>query len=59
MLLTAVIGNISHTGSTGPLVLPLLWYLAVPDHSTLGRRAETLEMPGPIFRTGPVALSHE
>jgi hypothetical protein len=30
--------------------------LAVPDHSTLSRRAETLEMAGPIARTGPVHL---
>jgi hypothetical protein len=30
--------------------------LAVPDHSTLSRRAETLEMARPIARTGPVHL---
>jgi hypothetical protein len=30
--------------------------LAVPDHSTLSRRAETLEMVRPIARTGPVHL---
>jgi hypothetical protein len=30
--------------------------LAVPDHSTLSRRTETLEVPRPISRTGPVHL---
>jgi hypothetical protein len=30
--------------------------LAVPDHSTLSRRAETLEIARPIARTGPVHL---
>jgi hypothetical protein len=30
--------------------------LAVPDHSTLCRRAETLEVPRPLSRTGPVHL---
>ena len=28
----------------------------MPDHSTLSRRAETLEVPRPISRTGPVHL---
>jgi hypothetical protein len=30
--------------------------LAVPDHSTLSRRAETLEVPRPVSRSGPVHL---
>jgi hypothetical protein len=38
-------------------ILKLLWLdLAVPDHSTLSRRAETLEVLRPISRTGPVHL---
>ena len=30
--------------------------LAVPDHSTLSRRAETLDVPTPVSRTGPVHM---
>ena len=43
-------------GLIGSILRLLGLDLAVPDHSTLSRRAETLEMPRPISRTGPVHL---
>jgi hypothetical protein len=43
-------------GLIGSILQLLSLDLAVPDHSTLSRRAETLEVPRPISRTGPVHL---
>jgi hypothetical protein len=43
-------------GLIGSILQLLGLDLAVPDHSTLSRRAETLEVPRPIPRTGPVHL---
>lgn len=43
-------------GLIGSILKLLRLDLAVPDHSTLSRRAETLEVPRPISRTGPVHL---
>jgi hypothetical protein len=43
-------------GLIGSILRLLGLDLAVPDHSTLSRRAETLEMPRPISRTEPVHL---
>ena len=43
-------------GLIGSILRLLGLDLAVPDHSTLSRRAETLEVPRPISRTGPVHL---
>src|SRR4030095_1292371 len=43
-------------GLIGSILQLLGLALAVPDHSTLSRRAETLEVPRPIPRTGPVHL---
>jgi hypothetical protein len=43
-------------GLIGSILKLLSLDLAVPDHSTLSRRAETLEVPRPISRTGPVHL---
>jgi hypothetical protein len=43
-------------GLIGSILRLLRLDLAVPDHSTLSRRAETLEVPKPISRTGPVHL---
>ena len=43
-------------GLIGSILQLLGLDLAVPDHSTLSRRAETLEVPRPVSRTGPVHL---
>ena len=43
-------------GLIGSILQLLGLDLVVPDHSTLSRRAETLEVPRPIPRTGPVHL---
>jgi hypothetical protein len=43
-------------GLIGSILQLLGLDLAVPDHSTLSRRAETLEVPRPIPRTGQVHL---
>jgi hypothetical protein len=43
-------------GLIGSILRLLGLDLAVPDHSTLSRRAETLEVPRPISCTGPVHL---
>jgi hypothetical protein len=43
-------------GLIGSILKLLGLDLAVPDHSTLSRRAETLEVPRPISRTRPVHL---
>jgi hypothetical protein len=43
-------------GLIGSILRLLGLDLAVPDHSTLSRRAETLEVPRPVSRTGPVHL---
>ena len=43
-------------GLIGSILRLLGLDLAVPDHSTLSRRAETLEVPRPIPRTEPVHL---
>jgi hypothetical protein len=43
-------------GLIGSILQLLGLDLAVPDHSTLSRRAETLEVPRPIAGTGPVHL---
>jgi hypothetical protein len=43
-------------GLIGSILQLLGLDLAVPDHSTLSRRAETLEVPRPISRTRPVHL---
>jgi hypothetical protein len=43
-------------GLIGSILQLLGLDLAVPDHSTLSRRAETLEMPRPVSRTGSVHL---
>jgi hypothetical protein len=43
-------------GLIGSILRLLGLDLAVPDHSTLSRRAETLEVPRPISRTKPVHL---
>jgi hypothetical protein len=43
-------------GLIGSILRLLGLDLAVPGHSTLSRRAETLEVPTPVSRTGPVNL---
>jgi hypothetical protein len=43
-------------GLIGSILQLLGLHLAVPDHSTLSRRAETLEMPRPVSRGEPVHL---
>ncbi|WP_445504350.1 IS5 family transposase, partial [Microvirga sp. G4-2] len=43
-------------GLIGSILQLLGLDLAVPDHSTLSRRAETLEVPRSISRTGPMHL---
>jgi hypothetical protein len=43
-------------GLTGSIMRLLGLDLAVPDHSTLSRRAETLQMVQPVSSTGPVHL---
>jgi hypothetical protein len=43
-------------GLIGSILQLLGLNLAVPDHSTLSRRAETLEMPRPVSRSEPVHL---
>jgi Transposase DDE domain len=43
-------------GLIGSILQLLGLDLAVPDHSTLSRRAETLEMPRPVSRGEPVHL---
>src|SRR3712207_3439753 len=43
-------------GLIGPILRLLGLELAVPDPSTLSRRAETLEVPGPRSGSGPVHL---
>jgi hypothetical protein len=43
-------------GLIGSILQLLGLDLAVPDHSTLSRRAETLEVPQPRRRRGPVHL---
>src|ERR687894_264356 len=43
-------------GLIGSILKLLRLDLAVPDHSTLSRRAETLEVSRPVSRTGPVHL---
>jgi hypothetical protein len=43
-------------GLIGSILKLLRLNLAVPDHSTLSRRAETLEVSRPVSRTGPVHL---
>lgn len=43
-------------GLIGSILRLLGLDLTVPDHSTLSRRAETLEVPRPIARTGPLHL---
>jgi hypothetical protein len=43
-------------GLIGSILRLLGLDLAVPDHSTLGRRAETLEVPRVQLRTGPIYL---
>jgi hypothetical protein len=43
-------------GLIGSILRLLGLDLAVPDHSTLSRRAETLEMPKPVSRGEPVHL---
>jgi IS5 family transposase len=43
-------------GLIGSILQLLGLDLAVPDHSTLSRRAETLEMPRPVSRSEPVHL---
>jgi hypothetical protein len=43
-------------GLIGSILRLLGLDLAVPDHSTLSRRAETLKVPRPISRTKPVHL---
>jgi hypothetical protein len=43
-------------GLIGSVLQLLGLNLPVPDHSTLSRRAETLEVPRPISRVGPVHL---
>jgi hypothetical protein len=43
-------------GLIGSILRLLGLDLPVPDHSTLSRRAETLEVPRPVSRTGPVHL---
>ena len=43
-------------GLIGSIIRLLGLELAVPDHSTLSRRAETLELPQPRPGSGPVHL---
>jgi hypothetical protein len=43
-------------GLIGSILQLLGLHLAVPDHSTLSRRAETLEVPSPSQHAGPVHL---
>src|SRR6478609_457322 len=43
-------------GLVGSILQLLGLDLPVPDHSILSRRAETLEVPSPSSRTGPVHL---
>jgi hypothetical protein len=43
-------------GLIGSILRLLGLDLPVPDHSTLSRRTETLEVPRPISRTGPMHL---
>ena len=43
-------------GLIGSILQLLGLDLAVPDHSTLSRRAETLEVPRLQYRTGPIHL---